>query len=119
MKTITRILVAVSALAVATPLAAQPPYGDDVASRPGHHIRQTSTDLRAQLDSGIARGTITPREATMLRVDLNALVHLARIYGRDGFSRTERATLVRRGRGLQRLIRRAEENGIRGVPRGG
>jgi hypothetical protein len=55
----------------------------------------------------------------MLRVDLNALVRLARLYGRDGFSRSERATLVRRGRGLQRLIRRAEGNGIRGAPRGG
>ena len=119
MKKITLTLAAVSAMAGATPLAAQTPVGADVATRPGHHIRQTSSDLRVQLDSGIARGTITPREATMLRVDLNALVRLARIYGRDGFSRSERATLVRRGRGLQRLIRRAEGNGIRGAPRGG
>jgi len=117
MKTITLTLAAVSVMAAATPPAAQTPIGDDIANRPGHHVRQTSTDLRAQLDSGIARGSITAREATLLRVDLNALVRLARIYGRDGFSRSERATLVRRGRGLQRLIRRAEENGTRGAPR--
>ena len=121
MKTITLTLAAVSALAIATPLAAQTRHGQ-------HGGTQAPTwkndwlnvaHLRMQLDTGIARGTITRREATTLRTDLNALVRLERSYGRDGFNRLERATLMRRGAGLERLIHRAESNGNRGGPRAG
>jgi hypothetical protein len=70
-----------------------------------------SSNENPQLDTGIARGTITPREATTLRIDLNTLVRLGRTYGRDGFSRSERDTLMRRAANLQWFIRRAEGNG--------
>ena len=123
MKTIQFTLAAVSALAMATPLAAQAWQGDRAVARPPSQSwsgdRQGSAGLRMQLDTGIARGTITRREATMLRVDLNALVRLERQYGRDGFSRAERNTLARRGAGLERMILRAEGNGSRGAPRAG
>ena len=122
MKTIQLTLAAVSALAIATPLAAQPWQGDRAVAKPPSHMsndRQDSAGLRMRLDTGIARGTITRREAAMLRIDLNALVRLERQYGRDGFSRAERNTLVRRGAGLERMIQRAEGNGSRGAPRAG
>jgi hypothetical protein len=70
-------------------------------------------DLRRQLDQGIARGTITRREAITLRIDLDSLIRLAGNYGRDGFSRSERDTLVLRGESLERMIRRAEGNSDR------
>lgn len=104
MKMIHLTVAAVSALAIATPLAAQTGQGG----------RATMADLRMQLDSGIARGTITRREAITLRTDLNALRRLKRTYGRDGFSRSERATLMRRRAGLERLIHRADGNMSRG-----
>ena len=112
MKTITLILAAVSALAITTPLAAQSWRGADAKpqSHSWHGNRQNTAELRMQLDAGIARGTITRREAITLRTDLNALVRLERIYGRDGFSRVERTTLMRRAAGLERLIQRADGN---------
>jgi hypothetical protein len=121
MKTITLTLAAVSAMAIAAPLAAQTWRGDrdTTQSRSWNDDRPNMAHLSMQLDTGIARGTITRREAMTLRTDLNALVRLERIYGRDGFSRGERATLMRRGAGLERLIDRAENNGNRGAPRAG
>lgn len=114
MKTITLTLAAVSALAIVTPLAAQGWHGDRADAKPQsqswHGNRQNTAELRMQLNAGIARGTITRREAMTLRTDLNALVRLERIYGRDGFSRIERATLMRRSAGLERLIQRADGN---------
>jgi hypothetical protein len=107
MKTISLILAAVSGLAVATPLTAQR----------GHGGRQAIADLRLQLDTGIARGTITRREAVTLRTDLRTLAHLQRTYGRDGFTGSERDTLKRRGESLQRMIQRAESNSGGGAPR--
>jgi hypothetical protein len=119
MKTITLTLAAVSALAMTTPLAAQTWHGDraDSSSRSWKGDRQNVADLRMQLDAGIGRGTITRREATTLRTDLNALVRLERTYGRDGFSRSETNTLMRRSAGLQRMIQRADRNSNRGEPR--
>jgi hypothetical protein len=118
MKTIYLTLGAVSALALAAPLAAQGWHGDrDGPSGSWKSDRPAISELRMQLNSGIARGTITRREATTLRIDLNALARLERNYGRDGFSRSERATLMRRGDGLERLIHRAESNMNPGMAR--
>jgi hypothetical protein len=112
MNRISATLAAVSALAITTPLAAQAGRGDRTGaqSQPRQGHRQTVADLRRRLDNGIARGTITRREATTLRIDLRTLVRLGRTYGRDGFSRTERDTLMRRGADLRWFIQRAEEN---------
>ena len=119
MKTITLTLAAVSALAMATPLAAQGWHGNRAGaqSQSRNGDRQNVADLRRQLDTGIASGAITRREATTLRTDLNALARLERNYGRDGFSRSENATLMRRGASLERMIQRADGNSNRGAPR--
>jgi len=119
MKTISLTLAAVSALAITTPLAAQGWHGDRAGARSPHGQRQNAADLRLRLDAGIGRGTITRREATTLRTDLNALVRLERIYGRDGISRDERDMLRRRGASLERMIYRAESNRMRSAPRAG
>jgi hypothetical protein len=119
MKMIHLTLAAVSALAIATPLTAQSWQGERAGPQ-SHAWNGDGTnmaDLRMQLDSGIARGTFTRREAITLRTDLNDLARLERTYGRDGFSRSERATLMRRSAGLERLIHRADENMNRGMPR--
>jgi hypothetical protein len=113
MKAVALALAAVSAVAFAAPLAAQTWHGDRSQSGGWNRGRPVVADLRMQLDRGIGRGTISPREATILRIDLNALARLERIYDRDGISRSEGATLMRRGAGLQRMINRAESNGAR------
>jgi hypothetical protein len=134
MKTITFTLVAVSALTIATPLAAQTWQSGRTGAqsdtrgggRAGNHdvergqrsiVEDIDFDFGRRIDSGIARGTITRREAITLRTDLNALRRLQRTYGRDGFSRAERTTLMRRSAGLERAIDRAERNMGRGMPR--
>jgi hypothetical protein len=106
-------------LALATPLAAQGWHGNRAGthSQSWNGDRQDVADLRTQLDAGISRGTITRREAMTLRTDLNALVRLERNYGRDGFSRSESDTLMRRSASLERMIQRADRNSNRGAPR--
>lgn len=112
MNAISLTLAAVSALAITTPLAAQTGRGDltGAQSQPRQGHRQTVADLHRRLDNGTARGTITRREATTLRIDLRTLVRMGRTYGRDGFSRRERNTLRRRAANLRWFIQRAEEN---------
>ena len=118
MKTISLTFAAVSALAIATPLAAQTWHGDRSQSA-WNSDRPVVTDLRMQLDAGIGRGTITRREAMTLRTDLNSLARLERTYDRDGISRSEGNTLMRRGASLQRMIQRAESNSNRRAPQAG
>ncbi len=123
MKTIYLTLAAVSAATIAPPLSAQAWHGDRAGAQSntehGNRTRDQDVgrmqhgivgnmDLRRQIDQGIARGTITRREAITLRIDLDSLIRLARNYGRDGFSRTERETLVLRGDSLARMIQRAD-----------
>lgn len=103
MKTIYMTLAAVSALAVAAPLAAQSWNGN----------RSNVADLQMQLDTGIERGTITRREAMPLRASLGQLIRMERQYSIRGFSRTERNTLQMRSASLHRQIGWAERNGSR------
>jgi hypothetical protein len=113
MNRISLAFAAVAVLAITTPLTAQTPQGGRTGAQtqPRQSHRRNVAALRIRLDTGIARGTITRREATTLRIDLNTLVRLGRTYGRDGFSRAERATLMRRAADLRWFIQRAEENG--------
>lgn len=115
MKTISPILASLSILLPAMPLTAQTRPGQLAAHQP-RGVRQSLNDLRAQLNAGIAHGTITQREAMMLRVDLRALKRMGRTYGRDGFSRAERASLMLRGDDLRHRIQRAIDNDGRGAP---
>jgi hypothetical protein len=94
-------LAAVSALAVAAPLAAQPWQGD----------RSTGGQLQAQFDAGIQSGAITRREATPLRAQLSQFMRLERQYARAGFTRSERNILQTRSRTLAMNIAAAERSG--------
>ena len=100
MKTISLALACGLALGLAAPLAA---LGS-------HDGRPSIAELRMQLRTAIARGAITRREAVTLRIDLHSLARLKRIYGRDGYSRSETETLIRRGASLRRMIQRAESS---------
>jgi hypothetical protein len=116
MKTISLILASLSILSIATPLAAQTRQSGPAATQPGRGEHRYVARLRRQLNTGIALGAITKREATTLRIDLRALDRLRRTYGRDGFARAERATLRRRGDSLRQMIQRAQDNDSRGAP---
>lgn len=108
MKTISLTPMVVLALILAAPLAAQGAHGG----------RPNIAQLRLQLSRAIAGGAITRREAVTLVIDLNSLARLKRIYGRDGYSRSETDTLIRRGADLRREIQRAESNSNGGQPPG-
>jgi hypothetical protein len=66
--------------------------------RGGHwqNIFQRKYQLDRRIDRGERNGSLSRREATRLRFDLDALVHLERSYMRGGLSYRERAELDRR-----------------------
>lgn len=101
MKRIYMSLAAVSALAVAAPLAAQPWSGD----------RSTSGQLQAQFDAGVRSGAISRREAMPLRAQLSQFMRLERQYSRAGFTIRERNALQSRSRTLAMNIAAAERSG--------
>lgn len=103
MKYVYMTMAAVSALAAAAPVAAQPWNGS----------QSNSAQLEMHLDGGIQSGAITRREATPLRTSLGELIRMERSFGRNGFNRSERNTLQLRSASLNRLILRAERNGNR------
>ena len=94
-------MAAVSALAVAAPLAAQPWSGG----------RSTSGQLQAQFDAGVQSGAISRREAMPLRAELSQFMRLERQYSRAGFTRRERNALQLRSRTLTMNIAAAERSG--------
>lgn len=112
MKKILLGMASIAALSAAVPAAAQYPnqyypgqssmsYGFDV--RIGH--------LETRLRAGIQQGTITPREARPLRLQLRELARLERQYSLNGLSRQERADLQQRFRYLRQQIRIADSGG--------
>ena len=101
MKRIYMSLAAVSALAVAAPLAAQPWSGD----------RSTSGQLQARFDAGVESGAISRREAMPLRAQLSQFMRLERQYSRAGFTIRERNVLHSRSRTLAMNIAAAERSG--------
>ena len=60
------------------------------------NISQRKYQLDRRIDRGERNGSLSRREATRLRFDLDALVHLERSYMRGGLSYRERAELDRR-----------------------
>lgn len=60
------------------------------------NISQRKYQLDRRIDRGERNGSLSRREATRLRFDLDALVHLERSYLRGGLSYRERAELDRR-----------------------
>jgi len=101
MKRIYMSLAAVSALAVAAPLAAQPWHGG----------RSTGGQLQAQFDAGVQSGAISRREAMPLRAELSQFLRLERQFSRAGFTRWERNALQTRSRTLAMNIAAAERSG--------
>lgn len=113
MKTTYLTLAAVSALAVAAPVAAQSWKGDASTPQSWNGSRSNVSQLQMQIDTGIRRGAITRREATPLRDTLSQLVRMERRFSAGGFSRSESNTLQLRSASLNRLIDRAARNGNR------
>lgn len=113
MKTIYLTLAAVSALAVAAPVAAQSWKGDASTPQSWNGSGANVAQLQMRLDTGIQRGTITRREAMPLRDTLSQLVRMDRHFSAGGFSRSERNTLQLRSATLNRQIDRAAQNGNR------
>ena len=60
------------------------------------NISQRKYQLDRRIDRGERNGSLSRREATRLRFDLDALVHLERSYLRGGLSFRERSELDRR-----------------------
>lgn len=113
MKTIYMTLAAVSALAVAAPVAAQSPHNDRSAPRSWHGERQTTHQLQARFDAGVQSGSISRIEAPPLRTRLRQLTQLERQFSRAGFNDWERRTLRERSRMLTVDLAAAERTGSR------
>jgi len=117
MKTIYITLAAVSAMAVAAPLAAQPRSLDRPAPQSWLGDRQSTHQLQARFDAGVESGAITRSEATPLRAQLRQLAQLERHYARAGFNGWERNALRERSRGLSMDLMAAERTGNRRLGR--
>ena len=97
---------ALAAASVAVPAMAQsygPRHYEDRGGRyeqdrggSWQNISQRKYQLDRRIDRGERNGSLSRREATRLRFDLDALVHLERSYLRGGLSYRERAELDRR-----------------------
>ena len=97
---------ALAAASVAVPAMAQsygPRHYEDRGGRyeqdrggSWQNISQRKYQLDRRIDRGERNGSLSRREATRLRFDLDALVYLERSYLRGGLSYRERAELDRR-----------------------
>jgi len=97
---------ALAAASVAVPAMAQsygPRHYEDRGGRyeqdrggSWQNISQRKYQLDRRIDRGERNGSLSRREATRLRFDLDALVYLERSYMRGGLSHRERAELDRR-----------------------
>jgi len=128
MKKLVGALVAVSALAVAMPAAAQNyggrdydrgysdrGYGDYGSYRydrgRGYGYETPVQRMRERIENGVRAGTITRGEAARLRAELQEIRRLDRAYHRDGrISQWERSDIDRRIRRLQDQLRRYRAN---------
>jgi hypothetical protein len=97
---------ALAAASVAVPAMAQsygPRHYEDRGGRyeqdrggSWQNISQRKYQLDRRIDRGERNGSLSRREASRLRFDLDALVYLERSYMRGGLSHRERAELDRR-----------------------
>jgi hypothetical protein len=102
MKTIIMALAATTALAAASPAAAQ--YG-------GGYAQLRTDQLQGQLQAGIQSGAIDRFEAVSLRNQLRQLTWLERRYSQGGFTMRERADLQNRMTSLRQAIGIAARSG--------
>lgn len=119
MKKILLGMASIAALSAAVPAAAQYPnqYPSQYPNQyPGQNSMGYGFDVRighleTRLRAGVQQGTITPREARPLHMQLRALSRLERMYSLNGVSRQERADLQHRFRILRQQIRIADSGG--------
>ena len=80
------------------------------------NISNRKYQLDRRIDRGERNGSLSRREATRLRYELNALVYLERSYSRGGLSYRERAELDRRYDRLAMQVRaeRRDRDNYRG-----
>ena len=110
MKRLIMAMTAATALAAASPAAAQY-YGTQYGY--GYGQSNTAADFRigmlqTRLNAGIRQGTINRREANSLQYQLSQLAALERRYAYNGLSARERSDLQLRIRDLRRQIRTAD-----------
>jgi hypothetical protein len=98
MKTFLAMAAAVGALSLAAPASAQS-YGG------WQPINQRQAQLDHRIDIGVRNGSLTRREASVLRAEFNQIARLESNYRRDGLSMRERADLDRRFDNLSQRIR--------------
>ena len=109
-------LMAVAAVSVAVPAAAQhygPPRGGPAFHAPaGQSIAQRKVNLDRRIDRAAYNRAISPREANSLRAELNGIVRLEAQYRRHGLTRWEMSDLDRRYDRLSARVRieRADNN---------
>lgn len=125
MRTIILGLAAGSALAVASPAAAQYAtqntsqngYGQNGNGQNGYGVNAGADfsarieQLRTRIQAGVQSGAISRTEAPPLREQLRALTQLQRQYTVGGLTSQERSTLQQRLRDLRQQVRTADGRG--------
>jgi len=111
MKHIFLAMAAVSGLAVAAPVGAQPRNDDRSAPQSWQGDQQGTGQLQRRLEASIERGDISRRDVRPLRIQMNQLIQVERQYRRGGLDGWERAALRERSRMLTANISEAELSG--------
>jgi hypothetical protein len=87
------------------PVPAANPFLPD-SRLPSPPVGKALNDIGRRIDDARDGGRLSPREARQLDREARALGHLARLYGRDGLSPSERAELEARANYLRDAVNR-------------
>ncbi len=115
MKKVILAIVALPALAIAAPTAAQyyPNNQNQYTNQGNVNLSARIDQLRVRLQAGVQNGSITRGEAAPIRQRIRQLNQLERQYGVNGLSGPERADLQQRIRIVRQQLRIAD-NGANG-----
>jgi len=115
MKKVILAIVALPALAIAAPTAAQyyPNNQNQYTNQGNANLSARIDQLRVRLQTGVQNGSITRGEAAPIRQRIRQLNQLERQYGVNGLSGPEQADLQQRIRIVRRQLRIAD-NGANG-----
>ncbi len=115
MKKVILAIVALPALAIAAPTAAQyyPNNQNQYTNQGNVNLSARIDQLRVRLQTGVQNGSITRGEAAPIRQRIRQLNQLDRQYGMNGLSGPERADLQQRIRIVRQQLRIAD-NGANG-----
>ncbi len=115
MKKVILAIVALPALAIAAPTAAQyyPNNQNQYTNQGNVNLSARIDQLRVRLQAGVQNGSITRGEAAPIRQRIRQLNQLDRQYGMNGLSDPERADLQQRIRIVRQQLRIAD-NGANG-----